>query len=264
VSKRASCARSPYESAAKACAYPGAASGQGSQPRALRIEGRILAGGSLRPFSQLSTVQGLTPRYAASAFCVMCCSSRARFRCSPAVRGSLSGAFGFKYLSRTGTDGKKATRPCPCGYLGDPSGRCRCTPDQIARYRGRISGPLADRIDLKVEVPRPREGELLNAAPGESSAAMRERVCAARRRQLEREAKPNAWLGPKETLRHCAPDAPAERLLKEAVAKLSLSARAVHRVLRVARTIADLASVNTIGAAQAAEAIQYRRLDTSI
>jgi magnesium chelatase family protein len=217
----------------------------------------------VRPFSQLSTVQRLTPRRAASAFCVKRHSSRARRRRSPSVRGSVWSAFGFRHLSLTGTDGKKATRPCACGYLGDLSGRCRCTPDQIARYRGRISGPLADRIDLKVEVPRLRDAEMLGAAEGEATACVRARVCAARERQLERQANPNAWLGPKETLRHCAPDAQAERLLKEAVGKLSLSARAVHRILRVARTIADLASVNTISAAQAAEAIQYRRLDAS-
>ena len=156
-----------------------------------------------------------------------------------------------------------AMNPCPCGYLGDPSGRCRCTPDQVARYRRRISGPLMDRIDLKVEVPRPRDAELLGAREGESSAAVLARVCLARERQLARQGKPNAWLQAKETAQHCALDGAAERLLKEAIAKLSLSARAVHRVLRVARSIADVAGIAAIGTPQLAEAIQYRRLDTT-
>jgi len=156
-----------------------------------------------------------------------------------------------------------AMNPCPCGYLGDASGRCRCTPDRVAGYRRRISGPLMDRIDLKVEVPRPRDAEMLGAPGGECSIAIRERVSAARERQLARQGKPNAWLQAKETTLHCALEAAAERLLKEAIAKLSLSARAYHRVLRVARTIADLAGSRAIDTAQLAEAIQYRRLDTS-
>jgi len=156
-----------------------------------------------------------------------------------------------------------AMNPCPCGYLGDASGRCRCTPDQVARYRGRISGPLLDRIDLKIEVPRPRETELLGRARGERSHGIRERVSAARERQHARQGKPNAWLDARETAKHCAVDSAAEALLKEAIAKLSLSARALHRVLRVARTIADLAAIDAIGTAQVAESIQYRRLDAS-
>jgi len=156
-----------------------------------------------------------------------------------------------------------AMNPCACGYLGDSSGRCRCTPDQVARYRGKLSGPLMDRIDLKVEVPRPRDAEMLSALEGESSAAVLARVCAARERQLARQGKPNAWLQAKETTQHCALDDGAEQLLKEAIAKLSLSARAYHRVLRVARTIADVMGGEAIGTAQLAEAIQYRRLDAT-
>jgi magnesium chelatase family protein len=157
-----------------------------------------------------------------------------------------------------------AMNPCPCGYLGDASGRCRCTPDQVARYRGRVSGPLADRIDLKIEVPRPTESELLSARDAERSCVVRERVQAARSRQQQRQEVPNAWLGAKETLRHCRLDAAAEMLLKTAIARLSLSARAVHRVLRVARTIADLGGTAAIDAAQVAEAIQYRRMDAAL
>jgi magnesium chelatase family protein len=157
-----------------------------------------------------------------------------------------------------------AMNPCPCGYLGHASGRCRCTPDAIARYRGRISGPLADRIDIKIEAPVPREAELLAAAEGKSSSAIRERVATARARQIARQGKPNALLGTQEIDEHCAADAQAEELVRTAIARLSLSARAYHRVLRVARSIADLAGLERIGAAQIAEAVQYRRLDAAL
>jgi magnesium chelatase family protein len=156
-----------------------------------------------------------------------------------------------------------AMNPCPCGYLGDASGRCRCTPQAIAHYRGRISGPLADRIDLKVEAPPPREAEL-TGAPAEPSSVVRERVLAARARQLARQGKPNAWLGPRETERHCAAEAGALELLRQAIGRLALSARAYHRVLRVARSIADLAASESLAAPHAAEAIQYRRLDAAL
>jgi magnesium chelatase family protein len=154
-----------------------------------------------------------------------------------------------------------AMNPCPCGHLGDPSGRCRCTPDQVARYRGKVSGPLLDRIDLKIEVPRPRESEMTSSAESEPSSVVRERVRSARERQLERQGKPNAWLTARETAAHCAIDHDAESLLKQAIARLSLSARGYHRVLRVARSIADLDGRGGIASAHVAEAIQYRRLD---
>ena len=156
-----------------------------------------------------------------------------------------------------------AMNPCPCGHCGDRSGRCRCTPERIARYRGRVSGPLADRIDIKLEVPAPRESELLAAVSSEPSEAIRARVAKARRTQLERQGKANALLGTKEIDRHCATDREGDQLLRHALARLLLSARAYHRVLRVGRSIADLAGAPTIAAGHIAEAIQYRRLDAS-
>lgn len=154
-----------------------------------------------------------------------------------------------------------AMNPCPCGYLGHYSGRCRCTPDQVARYRSRISGPLLDRIDLQIEVPAMKEDELTRGGDGESSATVRARTEAARKRALARQGLPNARLAVREIDRHCAPDAPGEALLKQAIPRLGLSARAYHRILRVARTIADLAGENSISGNHVAEAIQYRRLD---
>jgi magnesium chelatase family protein len=158
-----------------------------------------------------------------------------------------------------------AMNPCPCGYLGHVSGKCHCTPEQIARYRARISGPLLDRIDLQIDVPALAVDAL--AAPSgrdpapESSDTVRMRVAASRDRQHARQGKPNAWLQPKEVERHCALDARGACLLKAAFAQLSLSARAYHRILKVARTIADLNAADAIGANHVAEAIGYRRLD---
>ncbi|MFN3543405.1 MAG: YifB family Mg chelatase-like AAA ATPase [Thiobacillus sp.] len=152
-----------------------------------------------------------------------------------------------------------AMNPCPCGYLGHPTQACRDTPDQIARYRGRISGPLLDRIDIQISVPALTEDELMQATSGETSAAIRARVEAARARQIARQGKPNAALGTQEIEAHCALDAAAEALLKQAIARLNLSARAYHRVLKLARSVADLAGSDAITTAHLAEAIQYRR-----
>lgn len=152
-----------------------------------------------------------------------------------------------------------AMNPCPCGYLGHHHNQCRCTPDQVARYRGRISGPLLDRIDLIVEVPALREEELTATASGEPSAAVRARVEVARQRQLARQGKTNAELGTREVDAYCEPDAAGAGLLKQAMQRLNLSARGYHRVLKVARSIADLAGSDAILATHVAEAIQYRR-----
>jgi magnesium chelatase family protein len=156
-----------------------------------------------------------------------------------------------------------AMNPCPCGHCGDRSGRCRCTPERIARYRGRISGPLADRIDIKLEVPAPREAELVVPVAGESSELIKTRVTKARALQLARQGKPNSLLGTREIDRYCATDRDGDQLLRNALARLLLSARAYHRVLRVARSIADLSGAAAIAAQHVAEAIQYRRLDAS-
>ncbi|HVX06134.1 MAG TPA: YifB family Mg chelatase-like AAA ATPase [Rhodanobacteraceae bacterium] len=157
-----------------------------------------------------------------------------------------------------------AMNPCPCGYAGDSAGRCRCTPDAIARYRGRISGPLLDRIDILSEVPRMPLSELdaKRGAGDEDSASVRARVVAARRIATQRAGKPNAMLTVREIERDCALGDAERALLERALEKLSLSARAYHRVLRVARTIADLAGSERIAREHLAEAVQYRRVHT--
>ncbi len=142
--------------------------------------------------------------------------------------------------------------------------KCRCTPDQISRYRSKISGPLLDRIDLQIEVPAVPQLELVKAAKGESSEVIRERTERAFQAQLKRQGKPNAKLGPKDIDDVCKPDAAGEELLKSAIQRMGLSARAYHRVLKVARTIADLAGVEKIAGGHIAEAIQYRKMDKGL
>ena len=158
-----------------------------------------------------------------------------------------------------------AMNPCPCGYLGDPASRCRCTAEQVARYRARISGPLLDRIDMHVEVPRVNVDQLSapTAEGVETSERARARVEEARARQLERAGKPNQALTPTELDRTCPLDDAGRRLIRQALQRLGLSARAYHRVLKVARTIADLAGSDGIETTHLSEAIGYRRLDRS-
>jgi magnesium chelatase family protein len=152
-----------------------------------------------------------------------------------------------------------AMNPCPCGYLGHATRACRCTPDGIARYQGKISGPLLDRIDIQIQVAALTQDELVCAPPGETSSAIAARVGMARERQQQRQHKANARLTVAEIDALCQPDAAAEQLLRAAMTRLNWSARAYHRVLKVARTIADLSGAAQIGAPDIAEAIQYRR-----
>ncbi len=153
-----------------------------------------------------------------------------------------------------------AMNPCPCGFLGSPQRACRCTPDQVARYQGKLSGPLLDRIDLHVEVPAVPADELLGAPAGESSAAVRARVEAARDRAVARQGKPNQALQGREIDAHLLLDDAAGRFLQAAAERLGWSARSTHRALKVARTIADLAGAERIGVAHVGEAVQYRRV----
>ena len=158
-----------------------------------------------------------------------------------------------------------AMNPCPCGFSGDERRPCRCTPAQIARYRGRLSGPLRDRIDLIVDVPAVPVTAIAEAAAGEESAVVRERVCAARERQQSRlggtGARTNAELRGRAGTQACRPDGHGRDLLKRAVEKFGLSARGYDRVLKVARTIADLGGAGHVGGDHVAEALQYRLME---
>lgn len=152
-----------------------------------------------------------------------------------------------------------AMNPCPCGYLAHHNNRCRCTPDKIHRYRAKISGPLLDRIDIHIEVASLKQDDLMQAADGEASAQIQARVQAAYEQQLQRQQKSNYALSTQEIEQFCRADAASMNLLKQAIQKFNLSARAFHRILKVARTIADLGQQADIQTRHIAEAIQYRR-----
>lgn len=164
-----------------------------------------------------------------------------------------------------------AMNPCPCGYTGDNSRECRCSVPQIQRYRSKISGPLLDRIDLHIEAPALRIEELRNTQPGESSAVIRIRCEQARKQQMKRfetEENPsnrcNARMSHSQIRKHCTINKEQGDLLQQAMEQLSLSARAYDRILKVARTIADLAGADQIDTSHLLEAIQYRSLDRNL
>ncbi len=151
-----------------------------------------------------------------------------------------------------------AMNPCPCGYLGDSSNRCRCTPDQIQRYRGKLSGPLLDRIDLHLTVAR--EGTMLKR-PNESGMTTAEAaaiVAEAQHRQMQRQGCANASLSPASLHQHCALEEDDRLWLENACERLGLSLRSAHRIIKVARTLADLEGASDIGRQHLAEALQYR------
>jgi magnesium chelatase family protein len=148
--------------------------------------------------------------------------------------------------------------PCPCGYLGEPTGRCRCSTEQIQRYRNKLSGPLLDRIDLHLTVAREVTSLNPTLQPGDDTASAARRVAQARDHQNRRQGCANAFLDLPGLRQHCALSAADETWLETACERLSLSLRAAHRLLKVARTLADLEQVEAINRSHVAEALQYR------
>ena len=181
---------------------------------------------------------------------------------------------GFVTISRAATSHSFPARfilvvalnPCPCGYLGDIKNSCTCTPMQIQRYESKLSGPLQDRIDIHLEVPALLYNELSGSHQGESSARIKGRVEGAREIQKERYKSNkkfycNSQMGAKDIKKHCSLDKKSQKLLEDAVERLGLSARSYHKILKIARTIADLDQMEILQTKHIAEAIQYRRLE---
>ena len=184
---------------------------------------------------------------------------------SPKDFGSKSYGFGIRDLREIRANGKKATQPCPCGMSGDDSGRCNCSAEQIQRYRNRVSGPLLDRIDIQVEVLRPKTSILSASTDNiESSAIVRDRVIESRQIQSQRADKANALLSNSDLERYCRIGGETLKLLEHAAEQLYLSPRACHRILKVSRTIADLDQSADISSGHVAEAIAFRRLNTAM
>jgi magnesium chelatase family protein len=178
------------------------------------------------------------------------------------ARAALSVSFPSRFMLAA------AMNPCPCGFFGDATRDCHCSPPQIQRYVSRISGPLLDRIDIHIEVPAVKYKELRSDVEIESSACVRGRVLQGRQIQLDRyrgEKKlyANSQMPPRLIRKHCAISAEGEKLLESAIARLGLSARAHDRILKVSRTIADLEGAESIEPKHLSEAIQYRTLDRS-
>ena len=209
--------------------------------------------------SQFMIVNASTPIRIAKALRVRLSSIRFFSMCSSTVLGTPWNPLGIKTLHLYGTYGKKATRLCHCGYLGSAQKACRCTPDQVARYHSKLSGPLIDRIYLHVEVPAIAPADLMQAAPGESSAAIRARCSAARALAVARQGKANQALQGQEIDTYLLLDDAAAKFLNLAAARLGWSGRSTHRALKVARTIADLAGARSTQVTHVAEAMQYRR-----
>lgn len=224
--------------------------------------------GVFRSSSQPIRVPWLTPSCLAASFWNRPSSCRRLLRCSPSVWGSSGKAFGRKALKIKGTDNKKATRHCRCGHLEDAALACNRAPRCALDYQSKISGPLFDRIDLHVEVPAVAAADLSLPPPAEGSAEVAARVATARKLQTARylaargDAAVSCNAQADGTLLEeiAAPEAEGRSLLTEAAERMKLSARGYHRVLRVARTLADLEGSETVRRLHIAEALSYRRI----